>query len=71
MEHVGVSNLSAALADSGFAPMYVFSTRGPIAVLGGATYRVVAQVENTHSRFGRSRTVTVTILVRDGDAVGT
>ena len=44
IEHVGVSNISAALADSSFAPKYVFSTRGAIDLIGNATYRQATPV---------------------------
>ena len=58
IEHVRVANVSGTLADNGFTPEYVFSTRGALDTVGGATYRPIAHA-------GRGPYATVTILKRE------
>lgn len=59
IEHVRVANVSGTLADNGFTPEYVFSTRGTLDTVGDATYRPIA-----HAGLGPYAN-TVTILKRE------
>ena len=43
LEHIGVTNVSAGLRDGGFAPEYVFSTKGAAEVIAGHGYGVERQ----------------------------
>lgn len=45
IEHVRVANVSGTLADNGFTPEYVFSTRGALDTVGGTTYRPIAHAD--------------------------
>ena len=46
LDHVGVTNVSGTLADNGFTPEYVFSTRGALDTVGDASYRPIGPAEH-------------------------